>query len=337
MKINNVARLGGILAAAVGLTAAGVMAVAQAQQSPGPLKIGVMDGFSGVYGDLTAGEVEAMQLAIEDVGGKVLRPLGRDPVGRPPDQARRRRRDRAQVVRRRRREDDHRPRHLVGRAGGPQGQPGEGPDRPQHRRRLERPHRPGLLADRRALGLRHLLAGPRDRRGDGEGGRRQLVLPHRRLRLRPCAGARRVRGREGGRRQGAGRRAPSAQHAGLLVLPAAGPGLQGQGDRPRQCRPGHDQLDQAGGRVRHRQGRPEARRPAGLRDRRAVAHAAGGAGPGADRGVLLGSQRRDPRLDQALPRQEGQAAVDADGRRLQRRPCTISRPCRPPAPTTPRR
>ena len=45
MKINNVARLGGILAATVGLTAAGVMAVAQAQQSPGPLKIGVMDGF----------------------------------------------------------------------------------------------------------------------------------------------------------------------------------------------------------------------------------------------------------------------------------------------------
>jgi len=72
MKINNVARLGGILAAAVGLTAAGVMAVAQAQQSPGPLKIGVMDGFSGVYGDLTAGEVEAMQMAIEEVGGKVL-------------------------------------------------------------------------------------------------------------------------------------------------------------------------------------------------------------------------------------------------------------------------
>ena len=31
-----------------------------------------MEGFSGVYGDLTAGEVEAMQLAIEDVGGKVL-------------------------------------------------------------------------------------------------------------------------------------------------------------------------------------------------------------------------------------------------------------------------
>ena len=49
--------------------------LAQAQ-APAPLKIGVMEGFSGVYGDLTAGEVEAMQMAIEDVGGKVLgRPI----------------------------------------------------------------------------------------------------------------------------------------------------------------------------------------------------------------------------------------------------------------------
>jgi branched-chain amino acid transport system substrate-binding protein len=70
MQITHVARLGGILAAAVGLTA-GMMAVAQAQDTK-PFKIGVMEGFSGVYGDLTAGEVEAMQLAVEDVGGKVL-------------------------------------------------------------------------------------------------------------------------------------------------------------------------------------------------------------------------------------------------------------------------
>jgi branched-chain amino acid transport system substrate-binding protein len=55
----------------IGLTAVGLIAVAQAQ-APAPLKIGVMEGFSGVYGDLTAGEVEAMQMAIEDVGGKVL-------------------------------------------------------------------------------------------------------------------------------------------------------------------------------------------------------------------------------------------------------------------------
>lgn len=71
MKFNHIARLGGVVAAALGLTAAGVAAIAQAQTPP-PLKIGVMEGFSGVYGDLTAGEVESMQMAIEDVGGKVL-------------------------------------------------------------------------------------------------------------------------------------------------------------------------------------------------------------------------------------------------------------------------
>jgi branched-chain amino acid transport system substrate-binding protein len=62
-------------AAVAGLAAMGMVAMAQAQ-APAPLKIGVMEGFSGVYGDLTAGEVEAMQMAIEDAtkdtGGKVL-------------------------------------------------------------------------------------------------------------------------------------------------------------------------------------------------------------------------------------------------------------------------
>src|SRR5471030_2480177 len=75
MKITNTARLGGLIAAAVGLTTAGLMAIAATNawaQTPAPLKIGVMEGFSGVYGDLTAGEVEAMQMAIDDVGGKVL-------------------------------------------------------------------------------------------------------------------------------------------------------------------------------------------------------------------------------------------------------------------------
>jgi branched-chain amino acid transport system substrate-binding protein len=58
-----------------GLIAAGLVAIAAPDagaQTPAPLKIAVMDGFSGVYGDLTQGEVESMQLAIEDVGGKVL-------------------------------------------------------------------------------------------------------------------------------------------------------------------------------------------------------------------------------------------------------------------------
>ena len=129
----------------------------------------------------------------------------------------------------------------------------------------------------------------------------------------------------------------SAEHAGLLLVPAAGPGVQGQDHRPRQCRPGHDQLDQAGRRVRHRQGRPAPRRPPRLLDRRRGAHPAGRAGPGADRGVLLGPERRDARLDQALPRQARQDPEHADRRRPTARPCTTSRPCRPPAPTTPRR
>src|SRR5579864_2029311 len=71
MKFGNALRSAGVVAAALGLTALGMAAIAQAQDTK-PLKIGVMDGFSGVYGDLTQGEVEAMQLAIEDVGGKVL-------------------------------------------------------------------------------------------------------------------------------------------------------------------------------------------------------------------------------------------------------------------------
>jgi branched-chain amino acid transport system substrate-binding protein len=65
-----------VIAAAAGLVGIGAIAVAPLQkswaQAPAPLKIGVMEGFSGVYGDLTAGEVEAMQMAVEDVGGKVL-------------------------------------------------------------------------------------------------------------------------------------------------------------------------------------------------------------------------------------------------------------------------
>src|SRR4029079_7539465 len=60
-----------------GLAAAGVaVGLAAAAQAQAPFRIGVMEGFTGVYGDLTAGEGEAIQMAIEDVGGKVLgRPI----------------------------------------------------------------------------------------------------------------------------------------------------------------------------------------------------------------------------------------------------------------------
>jgi len=41
-----------------------------------PLRVGVLAGFSGVYGDLTAGQPEAAQMAVDDFGGKVLgRPI----------------------------------------------------------------------------------------------------------------------------------------------------------------------------------------------------------------------------------------------------------------------
>ena len=86
----------------------------------------------------------------------------------------------------------------------------------------------------------------------------------------------------------------------LLVVPAAGAVVEGQGHRPRQRRRRHHQFDQAGGRVRHRQGRAEARRPPGVRERRQRARPADRAGPVADRKLVLGRQRRQPRLDQAL-------------------------------------
>ncbi|MBS0220757.1 MAG: ABC transporter substrate-binding protein [Proteobacteria bacterium] len=57
------------------MTVVGIAAIAQAQ-TPAPLKIGVLAGLSGVYADVAQGQVEAMQLAVDDVGGKVLgRPI----------------------------------------------------------------------------------------------------------------------------------------------------------------------------------------------------------------------------------------------------------------------
>jgi len=75
MKISRTVRLGATLAASVGRTVVGLGAIAQAE-TPAPLKIGVLAGLSGVYADVAQGQVEAMELAVEDVGGKVLgRPI----------------------------------------------------------------------------------------------------------------------------------------------------------------------------------------------------------------------------------------------------------------------
>ncbi len=78
----------------------------------------------------------------------------------------------------------------------------------------------------------------------------------------------------GGKVRRLGQRA--AQYARLLVLPAAGAGLEGQGGRPRQCRRRHrsipiKQAHEFGARV----GRPEARRAAAVRHRRQRARSRG--------------------------------------------------------------
>ena len=75
MRLGTTVRVAGAAAAVVGLAAIGLATMAQAQ-APAPLRIGVMEGFSGVYGDLTLGGVEAAQMAVDDFGGKVLgRPI----------------------------------------------------------------------------------------------------------------------------------------------------------------------------------------------------------------------------------------------------------------------
>jgi hypothetical protein len=107
-------------------------------------------------------------------------------------------------------------------------------------------------------------------------------------------------------------------NANFLVLSAAGASLEGEDHRPRQRRPRHDQHDQAGGRVRHRQIRAEAGGAVDLHQRRAQPRARDRAGAGADRVVLLGPGRRDARLFQALLRRDPERADDGPGRGLQR-------------------
>ncbi len=81
---------------------------------------------------------------------------------------------------------------------------------------------------------------------------------------------------------------------------AAGAGVRRQGHRARQCRRRHDQHDQAGGRIRHRPGRPEARRSVDLPDRRAQPRPQDRQRSAADLGLLLGPGRRRARLLEAL-------------------------------------
>ena len=133
-------------------------------------------------------------------------------------------------------------------------------------------------------------------------GARHLVLHHRRLRLRARARGEHHRRGRGRRRPGARHGPPPVPRAGLLLLPAAGAGFRRQGDRHGQRRRRHGQHHQAGQRVRHRAGRPDPRRAADLHHRRQRARPRDRAGAGADRELLLGPQRRHPRLVRAVRR-----------------------------------
>jgi branched-chain amino acid transport system substrate-binding protein len=73
-----VVRRGAAVAGVMGLAAWGLAATVASQSvaQSGPIKIGLLAGLSGVYADVALGQVEAMQLAVEDAGGKVLgRPI----------------------------------------------------------------------------------------------------------------------------------------------------------------------------------------------------------------------------------------------------------------------
>jgi branched-chain amino acid transport system substrate-binding protein len=75
MRVSNVARVAAVIAAGAGFAVMGLAAIAQAQ-APTPLKLGLLGGLSGVYADVAQGQPEAMQLAVDDMGGKVLgRPI----------------------------------------------------------------------------------------------------------------------------------------------------------------------------------------------------------------------------------------------------------------------
>ena len=208
----------GMLSAAV--AACGLLLAAPV--SAQGVKIGVLNHQSGIYADCGQCSFEAAQMAIEDFGGKVLghpiEVVSADHQNKPDSAP-----HRAALVRHRRRRHDHRADDLVGGA--------RGPELSKEKKKIDivagaatraspaRPARPTA-----SLGLRHLRARGRHRRRDRQGRRRHLVLPHRRLRVRPSL--EQDTGdvvKAGGKVLGAVR---IRSTAGLLLLPAAGAELK---------------------------------------------------------------------------------------------------------------
>ena len=235
---------------------------------------------------------------------------------RSPDQAGHRRRHRQPLVRCRTGRPDRR---RAGVGGGTCGAAGRQREEEAVHHAFDRNRRfprQVLHALRHAMGVRYPCARGRHRAGSGQARRQHLVLPDRRLRVRPFAGARRYAGDRAERRQGARRGAPSVRDARSVLLHSPGPGLEGEDHRHRLGPARQRQCGQARRRVRHFQRRPA---DGGLVDadhRRQRARPQGGAGAVADHLVLLGHGRQDPRMVEALFRQDQQNADHVAGRRL---------------------
>ena len=272
--------------AAVALTAG----AAQAQISDNVIKIGVLTDMSSLYTDLAgAGSVVAARWPSR-ISASRPRQEGRDRLGRPPEQARHRLRHRAPVVRHRQGRRDRRRAELRRRARRQPDHEGQGQGIPASRA----PASSDLTGKACSPNTVHwtydtwmLANGTGSALVQAGGDTWFFITADYAFGHALSATPRRWSRRTGGKVLGSVRYPLNNQDFSLV--PAAGAGVEGEDHRACQRRRRHHQLDQAGGGVRHRQGRAEPGRPAGVHHRRPRARAADGAGPDAHRDASTGT------------------------------------------------
>ena len=146
------------LIATLALAAAAALASA-AQAEDITVKLGVLNDMSSLYSDIGGqGSVIAAKMAIAGFRSRRPRHEGRARQRRPPQQARRRRQHRAAMDRRRSRRRHPRRADVERRARGQRGHSREEQGVPGLGRGHLRSHRSEMLAQYRALDLRHLDA-----------------------------------------------------------------------------------------------------------------------------------------------------------------------------------
>ena len=174
--------------AAAGLGFAGATAQAQGI-SDDVIRVGFITDMSGVYSDIDGkGGLEAVRMAIEDAGGSIN--------GKKIEVVSADHQNKADVASARVREwfDEQKVDVIIAGTNSSTslamaGVAAEEKALHRHRRGRLGPDQCPVFALYRALRLRHRGAGARHRLGGGEGRRQELVLPDRRLRFRPRAGA----------------------------------------------------------------------------------------------------------------------------------------------------